>query len=78
MVDTKECGMCGNTIGFAFGTCVQCGYNDLDKTFRWIQVQVSSLPQPLRDRLVKDHVKRYRKCYQKDEEWAEIVKEVLG
>lgn len=37
------CPMCDNNIGFAFNTCVQCGYNNFLKQFETIKVDVEDL-----------------------------------
>ena len=59
-----ECPKCGNTIGFGFGTCVECGYNYLDNTYRYIKVDTEILKQlvPLHvfKFLVKEHDKRFK------------------
>lgn len=34
----EGCPHCKNTMGFAFGTCIECGYNDIDSTFHFIKV----------------------------------------
>lgn len=28
-----ECPICKNKVGFAFGTCIKCSYNNLDKIY---------------------------------------------
>ncbi len=59
-----ECPICKNTMGFAFGTCVECGYNYLDKTFHKIEVNTgvleSLLPKDVFSALVEEHL-RYKK-----------------
>lgn len=32
------CPICKNKIGFAYETCVECGYNYIDHTFHRIEV----------------------------------------
>lgn len=39
------CKICGNTMGFACGTCIECGYNYLDDTFHFIEVRTKVLEQ---------------------------------
>jgi hypothetical protein len=34
----RECLHCGNTLGFTYGTCGACGWNEDDARFRWIKV----------------------------------------
>jgi len=75
VTDDMKCHMCGNTVGFVFGACVSCGFNQFSKKFDWIKVHVSNLRQPDRDKLVEAHLRRYRKCYHDEEEWNEIVKD---
>jgi anaerobic ribonucleoside-triphosphate reductase len=55
------CEKCGNTMGFALGTCVECGWNDLDKSFHFIKVQVAYLEgyPDLKRLLVEKHARRY-------------------
>lgn len=49
------CEKCGNRLGFAFGTCVQCGYNYLDKQYHHIKVYVDDLPEDIKWRLIDKH-----------------------
>lgn len=37
------CPKCGNKLGFAFGTCCQCGFNHISKQYDWIKVWRSDL-----------------------------------
>ena len=37
------CPHCGNQLGFAFGTCVRCGFNYLEEKFNYIRVSVNDL-----------------------------------
>lgn len=55
------CEKCGNRIGFAFGTCCNCGWNYLDKTYHSIKVSVddlASLPIELKWYLIDKHNER--------------------
>jgi predicted ATP-dependent serine protease len=57
------CEKCGNKIGFAFGTCCECGWNHLDKTYHIIKVNVSDLPDDIKYLLIQKHnksVQRYK------------------
>lgn len=38
-----ECPICKNKIGFAFGTCIECGYNHLDNSYHTIEVNAEIL-----------------------------------
>ncbi len=37
------CPHCGNKLGFAFGTCIDCGYNHISNVFKFITVHVDDL-----------------------------------
>jgi predicted ATP-dependent serine protease len=55
------CTICRNDQGFAFGTCIECGWNYLDNTFHWIEVQaedLASLSESHRDALIVMHLQR--------------------
>lgn len=39
----NKCPVCENTIGFVFGTCVNCGYNHIEKKYKRITVSVEDL-----------------------------------
>lgn len=60
-----ECPVCGNTVGFAFGTCVRCGYNHEDNTYHFIKVNTEILQRLVSEEifnlLVSDHEKRFYK-----------------
>jgi hypothetical protein len=55
------CEKCGNRIGFVFGTCCNCGWNYLDKTWHYIKVNVNDLPMDLRYYLIDKHESKYEK-----------------
>lgn len=57
--NVDKCPVCDNRIGFAFGTCVDCGFNYLDGTFRFIKVDIDYLPMELREALVREHADMY-------------------
>ena len=38
------CLKCKNEMGFAFGTCVDCGWNYLDHSYHFIKIHVSDIP----------------------------------
>lgn len=52
------CPKCNNKYGFAFGTCIDCGYNYLDKTFHWIKVYVKDLHSYSSNSLINKHENR--------------------
>jgi len=54
-----ECPKCGNTIGFCFGTCVNCGWNHLDNEWTSIQVNPNYLPYEIRQQLINIHAEKY-------------------
>lgn len=60
-----ECPICKNKIGFAFGTCVECGYNHLDFTFHKIEVNTevlkALLPEDIFWQLIEEHEKMKRR-----------------
>lgn len=56
------CKICGNTKGFGFGTCCNCGYNYLDNTFHFIQVRVDDLlylPLEIKENLINKHQQKF-------------------
>lgn len=57
--DTSCCPVCNNTMGFAMGTCVSCGFNYISADFNFIKVHVDHLPKELKNALVKYHAKTY-------------------
>lgn len=56
------CPHCHSQINFAFGTCGSCGYNHLDKRFRWVKVLVEDLDSD-DDILVHIHADRTRHAH---------------
>ena len=58
--DHDDCPKCGNKIGFAFGTCSDCGFNHYDYEYRYIKVDVdmlNSIPENIKNYLIKQHDK---------------------
>lgn len=55
---TRGCPACDNRRGFAFGTCVDCGFNQYHGKFETIKIPVSYAHLPV-DHLVLLHAKRY-------------------
>jgi hypothetical protein len=53
--EVSECPHCANKFGFAFGTCIECGFNYIDFTFHKIEVWVDELPEDIAAYLVKRH-----------------------
>lgn len=60
-----ECPVCSNTIGFAFGTCVECGYNYLSEEFSFIEVRRGQIPNNLFEDLSFTHCKSVKNRYKK-------------
>ena len=56
-----KCNKCDNELGFAFGTCNNCGWNYLSNQFEFIKVLVDDLPEDEQDYLVEKHAMRYEK-----------------
>lgn len=58
----SKCPVCGNTKGFAFGTCIRCHYNK-QEGFKIIEVPMDILIQYMPLELVNDllvtHYKKY-------------------
>lgn len=54
-VDHDSCPKCGNRMGFAFGTCVDCGFNYLDYDYKYIKVDVDKLPESIKWYLIDNH-----------------------
>jgi hypothetical protein len=61
------CPKCKNRTGFAFGTCIQCGYNHYDEEYTRIEVDMEVLeryiPPYILSCLVARHEKRYKDLY---------------
>lgn len=57
----NRCPICKNTMGFVCGTCIDCGYNQIDHTFHFIEVSTEVLEQivspAMFDFLVAEHEK---------------------
>lgn len=56
MSDTV-CPNCQNKIGFVFGTCIECGFNNLTNKFVWVKVYVVELPSNGRDYYIDRHMR---------------------
>lgn len=54
-----SCPKCGNTIGFAFGRCVECGWNHLSNQWEVIKVRVDYLPDEIKYYLINEHARKY-------------------
>lgn len=57
------CPHCKNTKGFAFGTCIECGFNYLDKQFHTISVSVHDLCSLPAYMLVDKHARNTKDRY---------------
>lgn len=59
----SKCPVCGNTMGFTFGTCIKCHYNE-QTGFKTIEVPVELLAQympfELVSNLLVEHTKKYK------------------
>lgn len=62
----STCPHCKNTMGFSFGTCVECGFNYLDNQFHRISVSVDDLCSLPAYMLVDDHAKRTKDRFKTD------------
>ena len=62
-----ECPKCKNKTGFVFGTCIKCGYNNIDKEYARIEVDLEVLerylPPYVLSCLVERHEQRYKDLY---------------
>ena len=58
----SKCPVCGNTMGFTFGTCIKCHYNE-QTGFKTIEVPVELLAQyvpfEVTSELLAQHAKKY-------------------
>lgn len=56
------CPKCGNRLGFAFGTCIDCGYNRNTEKYDEIKVDTdilrTYLPKEIYQYLLEQHEKR--------------------
>jgi hypothetical protein len=63
----EECPVCKNKIGFAFGTCIQCGYDHIEEKFSRIEVDMEILERLLDpytvEYLVRSHENKYKDRY---------------
>lgn len=62
-----ECAICKNKYGFTFGTCCKCGYNYIDNTYHFLEVDAKILellvsPDSF-DYLVKQHERLKKDLY---------------
>ena len=62
-----ECPICKNKTGFAFGVCVECGYNHLNDSYHTIKVNTEILKSLVDEEtfwwLVLEHVRSYLDRY---------------
>lgn len=60
-----ECPICKSKIGFVYGTCNSCGYNQLDHTYHTIKVSTEILEQIASPEtfnyLVMEHERRHKR-----------------
>ena len=54
-----NCPICKNEYGFSCGTCIDCGFNYIDKTFHKIEVSTEVLkrllPKDIVYTLIEEH-----------------------
>lgn len=56
-----ECPHCGNRSGFAAGTCIECGWNDIEHQFHWVRVDIDDVPHGSHGaRVINVHADRTR------------------
>lgn len=57
------CPICNNKIGFANGTCIECGFNEISGDYRFIEVETdvlkAYLPRDVYFALIRAHEKKY-------------------
>ena len=58
-----ECPICKNKTGFVFGTCLECGYNNIDKKFTRIEVDVEVLEKYINSYTVANLIERHKNRY---------------
>ncbi len=56
------CHHCKNEIGFVCGTCLECGFNYIEKKFSFIKVYVSDLPIESSNLILKHALRTENKC----------------
>jgi hypothetical protein len=64
----RNCPHCFNPMGFVFGKCIECGFNHLSDRFNSIKVDVSDLPENVRDYLIRKHARRTERMYARKED----------
>lgn len=57
-----KCSVCGNTIGFTFGTCINCHYNE-QEGFKTIEVDIETLSHYMPFEVVSELLTRHAKKY---------------
>lgn len=63
-----ECPHCKNRVGCVFGTCIECGFNYLDKTFHWCKIDadlIEYLPFDLQCRIIDKHHERTQDLFKR-------------
>lgn len=61
------CNHCANTIGFALGTCVECGWNNDSKRFNHIQMYIHDADRnkPIMQKLIGEHSERTKDLFKR-------------
>lgn len=55
-----ECPACKNKVGFAFGTCIRCGYNHYDKKYVRIEVDMEVLERYIPPYVLQSLIERHK------------------
>jgi hypothetical protein len=55
-----ECPACKNKVGFVFGTCIHCGYNHYDNSYRWIEVDMEVLERYIPPYVLQSLIQRHK------------------
>ena len=58
------CLVCGNKVGFALGTCIRCGFNEISGDYKFIEVNTdilkAYLPSDVYIALVNAHEENFK------------------
>lgn len=55
-----NCPKCNNTIGFAFGVCIDCGWNHISNEWSHIKVNPQMIPPQFRQSLIDYYAKQFQ------------------
>jgi hypothetical protein len=59
-----ECPACKNKVGFAFGTCIRCGYNHYDEKYDRIEVDMEVLERYIPTYVLHSLIERHKQRHQ--------------